>query len=86
MKLVSAQTCEWHRTQRFLYTTEIREYQIIKYQIHFSKFEYLCTVFDTREEAENELARTGRGGWVEPFEWFELVTLHHRYIIREEGR
>lgn len=91
MKLIMAQTCEWHRTERYLYTTEVREYQTTKYQIR-TKFIHLCTVFKTKEEAEDELARMlrtewkGQTGWVESYEWPEFVTLHHRYTIRKKGR
>ena len=83
MELIMAQTCEWHRTKRYLYTTEVREYRIVRYRVRFSKRSYLCTAFDSYEKAADELARLGQGGWVESFEMSEDVILHHRYINRE---
>lgn len=84
MELINAVTCNIRKTERFIYSTECRTYLTTKYQIHYSKRSWLCTVFDTREQAERELALERQTGWVEPMAYEYHETLHHRY--KREGR
>ena len=84
MELINAVTCNIRTTERFIYSTECRTYLTTKYQIHYSKRSWLCTVFDTREQAERELALERQTGWVEPMAYEYHETLHHRY--KREGR
>jgi hypothetical protein len=81
MELIYAVTTYWHRTDKYLYTTEVRNYRTTEYVVHFGA-SYVGTVFKSREEAENELAQAGYG-WIEPCEYIEFITLHHRYKNRE---
>lgn len=84
MKLISAVTCSIRKTEKYIYSAEIREYLVTRYRIRYSSKSYLCTVFHTYEEAEHYLALEYRSGWVEQYETTETEVLHHRY--KREGR
>lgn len=84
MKLISAVTCSIRKTEKYIYSAEVREYLVTRYRIRYSPRSYLCTVFHSSEEAEHYLARGNQSGWVEAYETTETEVLHHRY--KREGR
>lgn len=90
MKLIRSVTCNIRKTEKYIYSTEVREYLVTRYRVRYNPWSLGCSVFNTSEEAQEYLTRELRSawghksGWVEPYETTETESLHHRY--KREGR
>ena len=77
--LISAYCYDIRKTERYIYCLECRQYATTKYRIYIDKYHVICSVFDTREEAEQVLRDSPWHGRVESMDWVDIETLPHRY-------